>query len=338
MRKFKLIGSLVAVAAISVLVGGSVSAEGHDVKPAFNYYDLEKLQENPAVLGGFRPYFVDDQDNLVRGEDSFLRFVQPNEADKWLDFVDADEIDFCSDGDHNLWFYVHNGASELTNTAEGTWARDEGDNFWNADNANLNGPSVAHNTTVRLSVPTEAASSHMITASIDSDQTEAIAYSLEVSCADETKQISLVYSEATLHTPLSPPAHGSIGEFRLEGDIASTDGAALGYSGGIVPSCWDFVSIVRGKLQVIVSEKTMVEEDPEEDPEKPEMPPEEEPEDEPEEEPEDEPGTEPPEEKPEDEPEEIHPLGAGSAPLAAVFLSSAVGAVGYRIIQSRRRH
>ena len=339
MHKIKLLSLLAATAIFSVVIGGSVTATSHDNRPVFNH--------KTDVT-----FVVDDDGNQEnRDEADFLRFGFRGEQGN------GDDIDFCSDQTLDLWFYIHNGTSEGQNNAAGDWRSGDTDNddpFWNADNSTLDGPSVAHNTTVKLDFSDEATNSHVVTASIKSDESNEVTDSVQITClSDETKQISLEYVEEETLLSTRAPEHGTLGTIDLVGDLASDSGAVLGYGDGIVPSCFEFASVIRGQLKLIVTEDTELVDDPETDPEDPDDTPEaEEPEAEaedeaeaePEAEAEDEPEAEP-EAEAEDEPEEedapdIPPLGAGAVPLAAIVLSSAVGAVGavgYRAIQSTRR-
>ena len=329
MHKIKLLSLLAATAIFSVVIGGSVTATSHDNRPVFNH--------KTDVT-----FVVDDDGNQEdRDEADFLRFGFRGEQGN------GDDIDFCSDQTLDLWFYVHNGTSEGQNNAAGDWRSgdtDNGDPFWNTDNSTLDGPSVAHNTTVKLDVPLEATNSHTVTASIKSDESNEVTDSVQIACSDETKQISLEYVEKETLLSTRAPEHGTLGAIELVGDLASDSGAVLGYGEGIVPSCFEFASVIRGQLKLIVTEDTELVDDPETDPEDPDDTPEAE---DPEAEPEDDPEADP-ETDPEAEPEElgskgesdIPPLGAGAVPLAAVVLSSAVGAVsavGYRAVKSTRR-
>lgn len=297
MHKIKLFSLLAAAAVLSVVVGGSVTANTDDIRPVFNY---------KADV----PFVIDDEGNREnRDEADFLRFGLRGQLGN------GDDVDFCSDQTLELWFYVHNGTSQLTNNTAGDWA--SGDPFWNADNSDLDGPSVAHNTTVRLDVPTEAGNSHVVTASVTADNADEVSDSVQIACSDETKQISLVYVEEETLLSTRAPEHGTLGGFNLTGSLTGETGAVLGYgdnSEGVVPSCFEFASVIRGKLNIVVTEDTEIEEESEDS----EQTPEEEP-------------------AGEDTPEDIPDLGAGAAPLAAVALSSVLGAVGYRAVQSTRR-
>ena len=298
MNRLKLLSLAAVVPMVSVMAGSAVTANSDEIRPVFNY------------MTDLRFVIDDDKNTELRDEADFLRFGMRGELGN------GDDVDFCSDQTLDLWFYVHNGTSERTNSTSGDWAagNQTAEDFWNADNQALDGPAVAHNTTVRLEVPAETAGSHVVTASITSDESDAVADSVQIACADETKQVSLIYSEETTLLSTRAFAHPDLGGFNLRGDLSSETGAVLGYGDdgqGIVPSCWDFSAVIRGKLQIVVSDETTVEEPPEETPEEPETP--------------------------EDTPEEIPRLGpAGAAPLAVVALSSALGATCYRAAQSRR--
>lgn len=305
MQKIKLLSPLVAAVALLAAVGPA-TANTDDVRPVFNH------KTDVAFV-------IDDEGNReVRDEADFLRFGLRGEHGN------GDDVDFCSDQTLDLWFYVHNGTSQLTNNSAGTWTSGDtanGETFWNDDNSDLDGPSVAENTAVRLAVPAESAGSHVVTAHITSDNSDEVSDSVQISCSDESKQISLVYVEEETLLSTRAPEHGSLGGFNLVGNLASESGAVLGYgedSQGIVPSCFEFAAVIRGKLNIVVTEDTEVEEEPQGDPDDPDQTPEGEPEG-------------------EDTPEDIPSLGAGAAPLAAVALSSVLGAVGYRAVQSTRR-
>ncbi len=311
MHKIKLLSLLAATAVLSVVIGGSVTANTDDVRPVFNH----KTDVS---------FVIDDDGNQEnRDEADFLRFGFRGEQGN------GDDVDFCSDQTLDLWFYVHNGTSQLSNNVAGTWASgNDDDPFWNEDNSVLDGPAVAHKTTVRLDVADEASNSHVVTASIKSDESDEVTDSVQIACSDESKQISLVYDESETLVSTRAPAHGTLGGFNLVGNLADDSGAVLGYgenSEGIVPSCFDFASVIRGKLNIVVTEDTEVDEDTGTDSEDPDDTPE---------------GEDTPDETgngDEDAPEDIPPLGAGAAPLAAVALSSVLGAVGYRTVQSTRR-
>ena len=312
MHKIKLLSLLAATAVLSVVVGGSVTANTDAVRPVFNHKtDIT--------------FVVDDDGNLeTRDEADFLRFGFRGEQGN------GDDVDFCSDQTLDLWFYVHNGTSQASNNAAGGWTSgdtDNGDPFWNEANSTLDGPSVAHNTTVKLDVSDEATNSHVVTASIKSDESDEVSDSVQIACSDEDKQISLVYDEGETLLSTRAPEHGALGGLNLIGDLAGDSGAVLGYgenSEGIVPSCFEFASVIRGKLSIVVTEDTEVVDDPGTDPEDPDADPD---------------GEDPDEagNGDEDTPEDIPSLGAGAAPLAAVALSSVLGAVGYRTVQSTRR-
>ena len=316
-------------------------ATSHDNRPVFNY-----KTDTPFIIAE-RP---SDDDTELTPEycDSVSWCELRDEADFLRLGVDEDrygssgnELDICSDETINLWFYVHNGTSENQNNSAGTWASGEGtpeDPFWNESNANMDGPAVARNTTIRLDVSDETGNSHTVMASLKSDNGNEVTDSVQINCSDETKQISLVYDEAETSVSTRAPEHGSIGTIDLVGDMASEDGAILGYGGGIVPSCFEFASVIRGKLSVVVTEATeLVDDDPEVDEDPDDTP---EGEDAPEEDPEEDPDESEPDEVgtgDEDAPEDIPPLGAGTAtPLAAVVLSSVLAALGYRVVRSTR--
>ena len=356
MHRIKLLSLLTATAVLSVVVGGSAMATSHDNRPVFNH-----KTDTPFIIAE-RPIDADTEltpeycDSVswceLRDEADFLRLGQ-GEEERYGEA--GSDLDICTDETLNFWFYVHNGTSELYNNKAGNWESGDASagDFWDVVDANLNGPAVALNTTVRLSLPEEAGNSHTITASINADHTNEVVDTVQITCSDETKEISVVYVEETVLATRAPPDHGSIGSFALLGNLASEDGAILGYSGGkvpgIVPSCFEFASVIRGKLSVVVTEATeVVDDDPEVD-EDPDDTPEagfEEDEDldeegaddeEPDEEP-DEEGAGDEDTPDEDAPEDIPPLGAGATtPLAAVALSSVLGAFGYRAVRSSRR-
>ena len=300
MHKTKLLSMLMAVAVLSVTVAASATANDENVRPVFNQY--------PDTT-----FVIDDEKNSEqRDEADFLRFGTRGQLGN------GDDIEFCTDQTLDLWFYVHNGTSQLTNNSGSDWNPGDTANgapFWNASNSTLDGPAVAHNTTVRLDVSTDPSNSHVVTASITSDESDDLSDTVQIACSDETKQINLVYDETKTTLSTHAPEHDSLGVFHLRGDLADGNGANLGYgqSGeGIVPGCNYFAAAIRGQLQIIVSDIAPVEDE--------ETVPE-----------------ETPEEAPEDAPEEIPRLGpAGAAPLAVVALSSALGAVGFRAVQSRR--
>ena len=286
MQRINLLSSLMLVAMISVIVAGSATANTDDVRPVFNH----KTEI---------PFVVDDNGSTEnRDEADFLRFGLRGELGN------GDDVDFCSDQTVDVWFYIHNGTAAVNNNTSG-----------NSDDTDFDGPAVAHDTTVRLDVPAEAGNQHLVTASITSDASDDVADSVQINCSDETKQVSLTYLEAETLLSTRAPAHASLGGFNLRGNLADQGGAVLGYGTdgqGIVPGCWDYSAVIRGKLQIVVSDETPVEEPGEETPEEPE-------------------------DTPEDEPEDIPALGpGGAAPLAAVALSSVLGAVSYRAVQSRR--
>lgn len=352
-QKTRLAGLLVAAAVLSLAIGaGSAAANSHEVKPVFNGNTID-IETGDVV---FVPMIIadrpaDDTETLtreycesvswceLRDETDFLRFGHRGEEGN------GEDIDFCTDQTLDLWFYIHNGTSERDNNSTGDWqSGDDLDNFWNASNANLDGPSVAHNTVVSLSIPSEAGSSHEVSASIKANRAEEVTDSVQITCSDETKEISLVYVEQETTLSTRAPDHGSIGSFSLVGDIAGQYGASLGYgydpetdtSRGIVPSCFEFASVVRVQLKVVVSEDTELEEELETDPEEPDETPDGEPEvEEEEEEPEGDPAAEPEDPDPEGKPD-IPPLGGGAAPLGLIALSSIISAAAYRVIRSRR--
>lgn len=359
-QKIKLPALLAVVAVLSLAIAGPATADEHETKPVFNgnriHATTGETVFTPMIIGQ-RP--AGDTGNItpercaevswceLRDEADFLRLGQGDERYG----QSGNELDICSDETLNFWFYAHNGTSEQQNNSAGDWQRNPAGNSgrmqWYADNANLDGPAVAHNTVVSLSLPSEAGSSHIVTASISADRAAEVTDTVTIGCSDESKEISLVY--VTDQTVLSnnAPDHGSIGEFRLDGNLASEDGAYLGYgnadSMGIVPSCFDFASVIRGQIKVVVSEVAEVEEeedDPEEDPETlPDPDPEENPDDLPDPDPEAEPDpvVEPNPEPPEGKPEDIPPLGGGTTTsLALVLFSAAVAGIGYRLVRSRR--
>lgn len=294
MNRLKLLSLAAVIPMVSAMAGTAATASPDEIRPVFNY------------MSDLRFVVDDDKNTEVRDEADFLRFGMRGELGN------GDDVDFCSDQTLDLWFYVHNGTSELTNSASGDWAAgDSAEDYWNDDNQALDGPAVAHNTVVRLEVPGETANSHAVTAHITSDESDAVADSVQIACSDETKEISLTYAEESTLLSTRAIAHPELGGFNLRGDLAGDNGAVLGYGSdgeGIVPACFDFAAVVRGQLQVIVSDKTVTEETPEETPE-----------------------------EPEEIPEEIPSLGpAGAAPLAVVALSSVLGATCYRAAQSRR--
>ncbi len=117
-----------------------------------------------------------------------------------------------------FWFYVHNGTSELSNNSAGTWASGLGtdeDPFWNdVTDANLERPSGgSQHDCSDLSLPEEAGNSHtMVTASINVRQrADEVVDTVQITCSDETKEISVVYvEEETMLYTRAPPDHGSL--------------------------------------------------------------------------------------------------------------------------------
>ena len=313
----RLLAVLVAGALLSVFIAGTVAASHDDsvtdVHPVFNF------KEDTSFINP-------DGSQEVRPESDFLRFGNKGE------FGNGDDVDFCTDQTLDLWFYVHNGIGPANNNLDGSVPESGATEIDDV----FDGPGVAQGTIVRIEHPSEPANQHTVNADISSDTSGTITDSVEVNCSDETKQIALSYSQVAADTTLSTraPVHTTLGQFRLRGDIASESGAKIGYGGddqGIVPSCHEYSAVIRGKLQIIVTDKTTVEDPGEDDPEDPDDPPEDPPEEEP--------PVEGPEDPPEeDEPDDIPPLGPGSAaPLVAAAFSSALAGAGYRLIQIRRR-
>lgn len=177
----------------------------------------------------------------VGDESDFLR-IGANAAEG----VNTKEV--CQEGARlKFWFYIHNGSEPINN------------------GANLDGPGVAVNTRLNLSVPqNQAGNSHDITASISANNADTVADKVTITCA--TRKVTLEYVGVTDFATTA--TNNALGAFTLGGD--PINGASLGYPGGKVPGCWEF----RGRLnfEVIVHVQESPKADPKPNPVPPELP------------------------------------------------------------------
>ena len=238
-----------------------------------------------SATGQVRPYWNTYTDAPMHygfgPESDFLRIGKKGEK--------GNQIDVCEDGQVvDLYFYVHNSTAAEAN----------------GDPNSFDGPGVARNTTVQLDVPSaQAANSHTIVANLHSDNSDSVADTVTISCPG--KQITLQLMQDSVEMGVDPEVktHPTLGQFKLVGDLSA--GATLGYEGGLVPGCWEYVSRIGAQVMVSVFDKPV------------------------------EPDTTPVP-GPGDDPGETPRTGAVSAPLTLAILSAVAGGVCHRAVVARR--
>ena len=260
MKKIQLIGVVMIALMVSVMVSKVGNTEG-----------------NQAVKPVFNYYENVKLHYGTGNESDFIRIGEKGEI--------GNSAEYCQDGQLvDLWIYVHNSVAKERN----------------GDPVRLDGPGVAHQTSVQLSASTEAANSHQIVATIDAIDADAVTDTVVINCGDQ--KIALEYQGVTqFGTPA--PNHPTLGQYQLTGNLI--DGAQVGYGDGVVPGCWEYRARINAQFKVVVVEDEPVV--PEEPVEVPVTPP------------------------------IVETGGQTGAPLALVALSSLLGVVSYRVIAGRAR-
>lgn len=206
----------------------------------------------------------------VGDESDFVRVgaVGSNNSDH------VNNFELC-EGKAEVWLYVHNGAPEEFNTAE------------------HDSSGIAHDTTVKVALPSEASSDHKVDGSISASNAENVFDSANITC--DSKKVTLDYVEGSATAALF-----ETGEIVSLSDNVVTTGTSIGDDAldGDVKGCWPFRVIV--KLQVEAKEQPQPQPEPEPEPEPQPQP------------------------QPQPEPEEL-PVTGPADTLAAFFGTGAIG-------------
>lgn len=175
-----------------------------------------------AITPHFNTY--NDVDG-IGSESDFLRIG--------VDGSGGNTIEACEDGQViDLWFYVHNGAASSLNEAD------------------LSGEGVARNTVVDLDI-----NNTTVKARITADNAAKVTDTISVTCGDGDISLEYVGLSDFATTAVTD---ATLGEYKLRGDGNLMNGEQIGYTGGVVPGCWEY----RGRINAQVKVVRAVEETP----------------------------------------------------------------------------
>lgn len=160
----------------------------------------------------------------IGDEHDFLR-IQKDDGSR------VNTVDAC-DGEVNMWLYVHNSQSDLYN---GT---------------NYDGVGVAHDTRVRVNIPSNESQNHTLTGYVSANNAATVSDTANITCNGESTTLDFVAGSLTHNTNLPQG-------YTVTGDITSQAGVLItmnGQPGGTVPGCWDYRISLNFKVKVIKKE------------------------------------------------------------------------------------
>ena len=156
-----------------------------------------------------------------------------------LNGLDGDTIQACTnDQVINLWTYIHNGRNADLN------------------GANFDGSVVAQGTRFALDIPEGVSSgSHQLRATISADNASSIDDMVTIACDDH--DIELVYDnnlsarQGVVGTDINA-SNGNMGPYQVWGEPTDTNGALIGFRGGLFPACRHYMLRVTTQVRVVV--------------------------------------------------------------------------------------